>query len=43
MSDYNDTCLDIELLKVDTKQTMNFLNLKKHGENDKHKLRFKLL
>ena len=29
MSDYNDTCLDIELLNVDTKQTLNFLNLKK--------------
>ena len=26
MSDYNDTCLDIELLNVDTKQTLNFFN-----------------
>ena len=30
MSDYNDTCLDIELLNVDTKQTLNFFKLKKN-------------
>ena len=42
MSDHNDTCLDIVLLNVDTKQTLNFLNLKRMGKNEKHKIHFKL-